>query len=325
MDATTSICLVSCFFNSKSRLSSFFDALRGLDFGRSKVEIVWVDNASKDTTHELLKGFADSWDRGRIAVVQELRAGLMYARCTGMRHVTAGWVVFLDDDNLPLPNFITELSQLIHEFPGAKIFTGNAVLPQRLGSAGRVGREALRLLAVRDEAGTVEFPMTSFCPELVPWGAGFCARREEIWEACDIWEREGVGIAGRTGSGLSGGEDLWIAHRITSNGGSVVFSDRLRLIHDIDERRIEKEHLIRIAIQNGMDKKRLGLAIQKIKPGVGGLTGWKQSLWAQGMLQLPRNLLKASMNRSFDDVVALATTMGYILSIVQRRESGTER
>lgn len=59
------------------------------------VEIVAVDDGSKDSTAEVLATFAD-----RIKVIAQPNSGVSIARNTGVQHATGDWVAFCDADDL---------------------------------------------------------------------------------------------------------------------------------------------------------------------------------------------------------------------------------
>ena len=61
----------------------------------SDVEVIAVDDGSRDATAEVLAGYAD-----RIKVVSQPNSGVSIARNTGAQHATGAWVAFCDADDL---------------------------------------------------------------------------------------------------------------------------------------------------------------------------------------------------------------------------------
>ena len=98
----------------------YFAALRALDLAGYSVEYVFVDNASCDVTAARLPVEA-----ARLIspsrVLSEATPGLMFARCTGVAAAGGEFVLFLDDDNEPEPDYLIQLDRLL----AAPIFVSN--------------------------------------------------------------------------------------------------------------------------------------------------------------------------------------------------------
>ena len=88
-------------------------------------EIVVVDDGSTDDTEQRLAPLAAD---GRIRYVRQANAGLSAARNTGLAAATSDWVLFVDDDDLLLPDALERLAGEAARRPEAGMVAGGCVL-----------------------------------------------------------------------------------------------------------------------------------------------------------------------------------------------------
>lgn len=260
------ISIITCFFNSATKLDRYFASIAALVATDSEVELVLVDNASRDAT------LAELQSRSRalpcpVTVVEEKQPGLMYARCAGVTAAQGDFAVFFDDDNEPAPNFLSQLRALISRFPTAVVFTGNAVLPAEYEVNPEL-IDALRMLAVRKSIGEEILDMNVLAPRYFPFGAGLCVAMEETRQACRHWLALPNKIVGRTGSQPTGGEEIWLVHWLTRNQQQAVYSECLSLVHRIDLGRLTCEYLGRLSFEYGFIIPVMVLSVAEFKPSL---------------------------------------------------------
>ncbi|MCX7620940.1 MAG: glycosyltransferase family 2 protein [Acidimicrobiales bacterium] len=82
---------------------------------RPAAEVIVVNDGSSDGTSALLASppYAE-----RCVIVDGPGAGVSSARNLGLTRATADWVVFLDDDDLPLPGWLHTLGELVADDVG---------------------------------------------------------------------------------------------------------------------------------------------------------------------------------------------------------------
>ncbi|HMG43692.1 MAG TPA: glycosyltransferase family 2 protein [Acidimicrobiales bacterium] len=73
--------------------------------------VVVVDDGSTDATPKVLAAIDDN----RLRVVRQPNGGLSVARNTGIAAVEGDWVVFLDDDDIPEPGWLSALARPMDE------------------------------------------------------------------------------------------------------------------------------------------------------------------------------------------------------------------
>lgn len=278
--------IITCFHDSRSRLPTYVQALRALAVGGVTLDVVWVDNASRDGTEAQLRVEAAHlpWP---VCVLQEPTPGLMHARCAGVAEAQGDWLLFLDDDNEPRPDYLQELLRLIAKYPEASFYSGNSLPPAEYAMPAE-WVQAAAYIALRQQTGEIEFELTGLSHPCGPWGAGLFGRRTSLGPACRAWKAGDCRIAGRTGSGLSGGEDHWMIHHVCRTQPRCVFSDRLVLVHRLDRRRTDPRHLARVAYQLGADTPDHFDAFRAVRPElpVAYPTGWRVLKFWLG--QVPR-------------------------------------
>lgn len=317
--------LITCFHNSVLRLDRYFEALRKLDIQGVQLDLVLVDNASTDETLRRLEAGARAFEFP-AQVLQEFKPGLMHARCAAMLAATGDMVLFLDDDNEPQADYLQELKRLRGRFPQAAFYCGNSLPPPEYG----VPEELLKVagvVAMREERGEFEFDLVSVQHANGPWGAGLCGPRQLLARACKEWQNTDQVIKGRTGNGLSGGEDFWMVNCVCRENRRIVFSDKLVLIHRINPCRLRPEHLVMVIFQGGFDWPiHLG-AFRALRPEV--LDQCPEPLKLL-LVMVPRSLMALFVRRNFGAVMSLSHRFGLGLRLAiqvwqrQKRKRGSQ-
>lgn len=90
-------------FNVASYVADCLDSILGQEF--TDFELIIVDDASHDGTHEILQDYARSDPRIRL-FIQDRNQGLAVARNIGIAKAQGEWVTFLDADDLYSPKML---------------------------------------------------------------------------------------------------------------------------------------------------------------------------------------------------------------------------
>ena len=158
------ISVVICTHNPRPDfLRRVLDALKGQKLPQEQWELLLVDNASKEA---LAAGYDLSW-HPRARHVREDELGLTAARLRGIKESHGGLLVFVDDDNVLQPDYLTECLTLAKNYPfiGA---LGGQVIPEYELPPGEDIKPFLHYLLIRkfDEAkwsNLLNFHATSPC------------------------------------------------------------------------------------------------------------------------------------------------------------------
>ena len=114
-----------CTYNRANMLARVLDACFDQTVADDAYEVVLVDDGSSDQTPEVIAR-ARSRATCSFTVVRQANAGLAKARNAGIAEATAERIIFIDDDVLPLPNFVDEHLCARARHPGA-IVRGGAI------------------------------------------------------------------------------------------------------------------------------------------------------------------------------------------------------
>ncbi|MDE5745270.1 MAG: glycosyltransferase family 2 protein [Paramuribaculum sp.] len=87
------------------------------------LKVIAVDNASTDSTHEILTRWAEEVATTglEVTVLQEKKPGASAARNRGLREVTTPYVMFFDSDDEMLPGHTLRLAECIAANPQAEV------------------------------------------------------------------------------------------------------------------------------------------------------------------------------------------------------------
>jgi len=113
-------------YNGATRLPKLLDKLRqqtGLD--PISWEIIVVDNNSSDNTAQVVQEYQGNWLPGvPLNYVLEPEQGAAFARLRAVKEAQGELIGFLDDDNLPNPDWIAQAYSFAQEHPQAGAFSG---------------------------------------------------------------------------------------------------------------------------------------------------------------------------------------------------------
>lgn len=114
------ITVVICTYNGAERIPDVLDALRTqTGLGGVEWEVLVIDNNSTDDTAEVVERIRETWDAGPpLTCVTETRQGLAYARQRAVDEAGGTLVAFLDDDNVPEPDWVSAAVSFAANTPG---------------------------------------------------------------------------------------------------------------------------------------------------------------------------------------------------------------
>ena len=114
-----------CTYNRSALLERVLDACFEQTTPRDDYEIVLVNDGSTDDTPAVIER-ARARATGAFVVVDQPNSGLAKGRNAGIAHSSGERIIFIDDDVLPLPNFVEEHLRTEASHPQA-IVRGGAI------------------------------------------------------------------------------------------------------------------------------------------------------------------------------------------------------
>lgn len=97
-------------YNRAARCKSAVESV--LSQTHTNVEVIVVDDGSKDNTGEVINGLDD-----RVKYIYQANAGVSAARNTGLKAATGDYIAFLDSDDLWLPRKLEAQLSVFRAFP----------------------------------------------------------------------------------------------------------------------------------------------------------------------------------------------------------------
>ncbi len=195
--------------NGAETLPLTLDALTAVRLPAAGVEFVAVDNASRDGTREVLERYGN---RLPLRVLSEPRRGKSFALNRALGAVRGDLIVFMDDDVLPDPQWLTAFARAAASYPEVGLFAGQVRHHWQ-----KEPPRWLRRLAEegRSYAGTPLGQPEGPVPSTFFKGANFMVRREVV-SALRFSESPGVNFEGQATA--AGGEDTAFVQEALSRG-----------------------------------------------------------------------------------------------------------
>jgi glycosyltransferase involved in cell wall biosynthesis len=260
------ISVILCSHNPRENyLRRVLESLRSQTLPKEQWELLLVDNASEKSLPER---FDLSWQPNSRHVREE-ELGLTPARLRGIRESQADLLVFVDDDTVLAADYLEQTLAVGRQWPFIGAWCGSAAPEYEKPLPGWVGDQAWRLTVVEVKEDVWSNLRDSLAT--IPYGAGMCVRRNVCLcylGRCE--DNQNNKLLGRKGTGLSGYEEVELAHCAIDLGLGTGKSTRLRLTHLIPASRLTLDYFVRHAEGDAasfiMFRAIRGLPIQKPRP-----------------------------------------------------------
>ena len=240
---TTSLTVALCTHNHRPRLERTLRDLASLRSPQSPWELLVVDNASSDGTTALL---ADTTWRPRTAsvrIVREAKLGLSHARNRAIAEAVGDYIVFLDDDETPDPEWLRAFERVIFAVGPDALGGRIEVLFEDGGRPAWLQDEVLGFLGKLDH-GRAACRLVD--PGTPIFGGNFAFRKA-------VFDRVGAfdtGL-GRKGTTNVGGEDTEIYRRMLAAGCTVWWVPEAVIHHRIQVGKLRRSYFLDLHFRQG--------------------------------------------------------------------------
>ncbi len=216
--------------------------LRAQTLPAGEWELILVDNGSEPS----VPAIADLGWHPAARIVREDEIGLTAARLRGIEEASGGVLVFVDDDNVLVPDYLERANRLAQRFPELGVWGCGSFQPEWEQQPPPEFAPYLSFLAVHQ----VPADRRSARPydyAAMPAGAGMCVRVEIARRyAAAVRQDSRRKLLGRTGAQLNGCEDFDLAMMAIDCGRETGVFRELRLVHLMPRSRIEEAYLLRL-------------------------------------------------------------------------------
>jgi len=184
--------VIICAHNPRPHyLRRVLEALRSQTLPKQQWELLLIDNSSSDP---LMAGCDLSWHpNGRH--ILEIELGLSASRQRGICESVGSVLVFVDDDNVLDPNYLSAARSIGIEWSKLGTWGSGAIIPEFELEPPESLKEFLPYLALRD--ADVARWGNVHAVESTPWGAGLCVRRKVAAAYCRLNEQSALKLTGR--------------------------------------------------------------------------------------------------------------------------------
>ena len=240
VDFTVAICT----YNGEKRIPEVLEKLR-LQVNTEDItwEILVIDNNSNDHTAQVVEKYQKNWNLpDPIKYYFEAKQGLAYARRCAVKEAQSNLIGFLDDDNLPDPNWVKQAFIFGQKHPRAGAYGGQihgifeVEPPPRFA---RIARYFALIEGNKTYCYNEKYKHTK--KKLFPPGAGIVIRKQAWLES--VPEHP---ILSQTN------EDLEMLSQIWEQGWTIWFNPEMEIDHKIPKSRFEPEYLKKFFRQNGL-------------------------------------------------------------------------
>lgn len=235
--------IIICTHNPRAEyLSRTLEGIKRQIFDISSFELIIVDNGS---TKSVASEIDISW-HPLSRIVKEEILGLTHARLKGIDEANGEYIVFLDDDNVMDPEYLSRSAEHIVKMPFIGAFGGTLVGEFEVEPPPYL-QKYLGLLAIRKVERDIWSNLYQY--QSTPAGAGMVIKSEIARVYASKVRSNIIGkMLGRKGTNLMSGEDLDMAYTAIDRGfGCGLFSD-LIITHLIPKFRLTEVYLLQLSI-----------------------------------------------------------------------------
>ncbi|MGJ3249583.1 MAG: hormogonium polysaccharide biosynthesis glycosyltransferase HpsE [Elainellaceae cyanobacterium] len=279
-------------YNGEFRLPEVLDQLcKQIGTESFSWDVVIVDNNSSDRTASVIQRY-QQFSPVPIHYCFEPKQGAAYARSRAVREAHGSLVGFLDDDNIPSCNWVSEAHAFGQQHPNAGAYGSRIHGEYEVPPPKHFERIAPFLAITQRGSKPLLYEPSR---KILPPSAGLVVRRH-VW--LDHVPTDPI-LVGRLADNPLAGEDLEMISYIQRSEWEVWYNPLMEIVHKIPRQRLEKYYLI--SLFRGMGLSRHVTRMLNVKPWQRPFAFWAYLL--NDTRKIVLHLLKYRL-RAKTDVVA---------------------
>ncbi len=226
-------------YNGEKRLPEVLERLRSqLHTEAFSWEVIVVDNNSTDNTAKVVRTYQADWPQAYpLRYCFERQQGAAFARRRAFTEARAELIGFLDDDNLPAPDWVHKAYVFGQKYPDAGAYASQIHGAFEVAPPESFQR-ILPFLAI-NERGFVPL-LYDPSSNLLPPSAGLVVRKQAWLKSVP----EQMILTGRTNGNMLASEDLEMLSYLRAGGWEIWYNPAMEIHHKIPHWRLEREYLI---------------------------------------------------------------------------------
>jgi glycosyltransferase involved in cell wall biosynthesis len=222
-------------------------------------EIIVIDNNSTDNTAQVVQSYQASWPQQfPLKYYFEPRQGAAFARKRAIQEARGPLVGFLDDDNLPAPDWIAAAYAFAQLHPAAGAYGSQIHGLFEVTPPENFHRLAPFLAITERGATPLRYEQHK---KLLPPSAGLVVRKQAWLDSVPAAPI----LTGRTCTSMITSEDLEMLSHILAKGWEVWYNPAMEIDHKIPYWRLQREYLI--PFFQGIGLSRHVTRMLSVKPG----------------------------------------------------------
>ena len=201
-------------------------------------EVIVVDNNSTDDTAKIVQSYQANWpEEHPLRYCFEPKQGAAFARKRAFEEARGTLVGFLDDDNIPAPEWLIAAYTFAQDYPAAGAY-GSRIHGVFEVTPPENFHRLTPFLAITDRGSK---PLR-YEPQkkVLPPSAGLVVRKQAWLESVP----NQLILTGRTPKSMVTSEDLEMLSYIQAHGWEIWYNPSMQIDHKIPQWRLEREYLI---------------------------------------------------------------------------------
>ncbi len=234
-------------YNGATRLPQVLERLRSqTGVENLNWEVIIIDNNSSDNTANIVEFYQQNWQHNfPLRYFIEKQQGAALARMRGAKEARGKFIGFIDDDNLPAPDWVYQSYIFGQEHPQAGAWSGQIHGEFEVDPPETL-TPILPFLAIR-EHGSQNYLFDAANLRLPP-SAGLVVQRQ-AWVA-SVPQKSFFN--GRIGKSMVAGEDTEALLYLHKAGWEIWYNPSMHIHHQIPHWRLEKDYLLSLAHSHGL-------------------------------------------------------------------------